>query len=270
MIRPYIYVFDADTAAGGSPLANGADFRGLSVNVESCDRFVLTRMCGVQNVASRIKLYDWQRYGFSSNPVYPALDTLFIPSPVYPVDSAISFDLFTTALANRPTAATPNYYSQIAFQGQKHLPGTDLSTPYRWKPLQQLQVASLTLDWPGRIAPGDTVLDRPRQFSYEFDNYDFELHQIRIFRTGQAANTPADTDFKIQLYDASMNPLSNAPVLVDYINAGSNTLNSQFPAPVLLFPVGSRITYDIWSLQTAGNLPRTFEIQMLGVWRYPC
>lgn len=272
MIRPYVYVFDADTAANGLPLNTGANYNRQPVPILSCDRFTLSRIAGIQNVASRYRLYDAGSFSASSIAQFPtARDIMIVPSLVYPVDSAITFDLENITLASRATAGTPNYWSQIAFQGQRDhdaIPYPD--TPYRWRPIQYTHRFEFTLDWTGRILPAEVLPERPRRFQYTFNEYDFELHRISIWRTGQTTPTPAETDFKIQIYDSFMYGFSNAPVLDSYINAGSLIYNSQFPAPTVVFPVNSAITFDITSLQTAANLPRTFQIVMQGIWRVTC
>ena len=273
MIRPYMYVFDADTAgASGGPLTNGSNYYQLPTQVTACDRFVLSRVAGIQNVAARWRLYVPGKFPVMSDMQYPVgSDQIFVPSLVYPVDSSILIDLENISLASRATGGTPNYYSQIVFQGQKHLESVpDPITKYKWVPKWFVQVLPFTLDWEGRITPANTVQAPFRRKELQIEGYDFELHQLRIFRTGQTTFSPSDANIKLTVYDSYMNPLMSDPVLDSYLNAASNNYNSQFPAPVVLYPAGSRITFDIYSLQTTANLPMDLQIVAIGMWRYPC
>jgi hypothetical protein len=272
MIRPYIYVFDADTAGpSGGTLTGGANYSNLAIPVQDCDRFVLSRVSGFENVAAKFRLYDAQQFASSSRAIAPPQDLIVMPSYVYPVDSAIRFDLENVSLASRATAGTPNYYSQLCFQGQKHLTSVpDPETPYKWRPMHVIQVLDFTLTTPGRVSPADTVLSPPQTVRYQFSQYDFELHQIRIFRRNLTTNTPADTDMKLVMFDSYNNALMSAPVLDSFLNVGSNLVNSQWPAPTILYPIDSAIRFDIYSLQTTANLPINFQIQMIGIWRQAC
>jgi hypothetical protein len=58
-------------------------------------------------------------------------------------------------------------------------------------------------------------------------------------------------------------------VVDELLNDISVNYNSVYPAPPVLYPVGSQIKFDIWSLLIDTEIPATLEINFHGKWRLP-
>jgi hypothetical protein len=185
----------------------------------------------------------------------------------FAADSSIRFDLGTvTKLTN---GAVDLAY--IGWQGAKRmlLAATPYQTPYAFKRLPQTHTYTLTLDWLYNAT------NATRMQTYLVQNYDFELHCIRIFNTSTGLEN-GSYSFGMLLYDAYGNKTSNLPVMNEWLNEAlcgasaaidGTKMSSVFPVPPLIYPRSSMIRFDIQSLLPAGS--KTFQIQFVGFDRYP-
>lgn len=261
---PYIYVFD------GTGLTNGTSPTNNNMSITADADFYLRRVFGAPAIAAKIQIR--QPYGkqYQSNlEAFPA-DYPIVREIKFAADSSIQFDLGTVAkLVN---GAVPLAY--MGFQGAKRmlLSAIPYDTPYAFKRLPVTHQYSLTLDW----AYSATIPTRMQTLL--LNNYDFELHCIRIINTATNTAENGSYSFAMLLYDAFGNQTSNLPVMNEWINqalrgatstlaGGSSRLSPCFPVPPLIYPRNSMIRFDIQSLLAAGS--KSIQIQFCGFDRYP-
>lgn len=269
--QPFIYVYDADR------LTDGSSYSRTMVNLNSDAPFHLRRVSGRNFVSANLRLYDANSNFVQSAAIVAPRDYPLIPEMVYPKGSQIQFDLGTVARSSRAYAAggsVPNYYSQLSFQGAKVFSDRNppTQTPYKWKPRFYQYTQDMTIDYTGRVAPAYTDLANFKRFSLEMRDFDFEMCAIDLLITlnGQTVPAISDTYVKIKLYDQFQDCLMSAPVLDSFLNFNSATNNSIFPTPTVLFPVGSFIVLDIYSLLVESQVPATLNVTYTGYWRVPC
>jgi hypothetical protein len=281
--QPFIYTFDADTAGlGGIPLVDGQSYRALALNLNSDAPFILRRIAGLPNIGvgqplARWRLYNQQGAYMQSGPSLVANqpDYPIIPEMAYDPGAQIRMDLDNIGLGAIPFAAggsTPNYYSQVAFQGVKIFQGTGYQTPYRYYERYYTYTQELTIDYAGRLPSTYTSLTSPGQYSVEMNDYDFELLYVNLGMKvdGATTITPTENKAKMMILDQYQNQLMSAPVLAEYLDWGSGVNNSVFPCPGVVYPVGSFIRYSIQSLLIESQVPATMYVSFVGKWRRSC
>lgn len=265
---PFVYVFDADA------LVDTQSYSNLSVPMLTGTDFILRRIAGRQTCAATIRTRDAAQANRQSLPFAMPRDYVVVPDLLYPPDSQIGFDLGIVLRGNWPYAvpgSIPNYWSQIAFQGVRRFHNQQApETTYRYYTKPYTATFDFNITWTGRIAPAYQVVDDPRQFNIQMENYDFELHRITatITKFGGAL-APVDAAFKIRLYDAWGMALSNAPVVDVLITENTPFYNSCFPVPTLLYPASSIIRFDIQSLLLDTEVPAAVTLEFHGVQRFP-
>lgn len=278
---PFIYIYDA------SGLTDGTNVQNIQVPLQGDSDFVLrsikgTTLCVAADATGRFNYRNpsqsypnnMESTGIVAQPNFPIL-----PEKTWPIGSSIFIDLYNVLRDVGSSCAGPItiFDSFIAFQGVKRFQGptsyANPQTKYNFKRKAQTYQFPLTINTPRFNAGGG--LNLPTQYTQLITNYDFELYSIRI--TAVNAATPLVTnDFQITLYDRSMHATSNLPVNQAYINSGYATglahglYRAYFPAPILLYPVGSQIAFDIWSMLCAAVLPQSYDISFVGAWRVPC
>lgn len=270
--KPYIYVFDGDTAGpSGGALTNGQSYDNLGVPINTtADRFILSRVAGVSTVAAQSRLWTPQRNQLSNNLLYPVPDQVIIPSLSYPNGSVLRVDLGAVSLGNNDygvLGSVPNYWSQIAFQGQ--LEYGQLRQPRQASKTQQYTlVGEFTISNTGRVAGAYQLPNAPTRFSIPVDIADFELYHIKAFiQTSGGSWQPADRHIKATFYDSAKEAMSSAPVVDSYWNGSSVYFNSAFPVPGVVFPVTSTIDIDVYSLLIASQVPASLKLCFVGAWR---
>lgn len=282
--RPFFYVFDADTAGpSGGTLTNAATYDNLSVPIGQDAPFILRRVAGRNLVASTIQLYDRTGNYVSAARFAMPTDYCIVPEMLYDAAGQIRFNLGTIDAATASRAygvggSVNNYWTQLVFQGIKRFPYLKpYETPYRYfeKFHQWTFSPALTVSYTGRLAPAYQAPNPPQRFSLEILNFDFELSEIGIqILTADAVRDStavvSDTYLKIMLFDQYLNQLMSAPVLDSFLNCCSATNQSIFPIPPIVYPVGSQITLDIYSLLIASQVPATVYITFTGMQRLPC
>lgn len=276
--RPFIYVFDADTSGpSGGTLTNGATYKNLTIPINRDAPFLARRMSGRSLIGNQIQLYDRTGNYVSSDPFATPPDYPLIPEMLYDPASQIRFDLIGADAATASRAygvggSVNNYWTQLIFQGVKRF--RDLNpylTPYRYFD----KVYSYTLDcaipYTGRLASAFTAPSTPTRFSLEVRDFDFELYSISLqVDLNNAVVQQSDTFFKLMLYDQYQNQLFSAPVLDSFLNYTGAVNNSVFPSPPLVYPVGSQIVVDVYSLLIAAQVPATLTLTFTGVQRISC
>lgn len=274
MDRPFIYVFDADA------LTNGLTYNDLMVPLHKDSEFLLRRIAGRPTVTAapaaggRIQVRSDERKQLFAAPSAITPDQAVVPELAYAPGSAITFDLINVLRAGNATTGTAVFFSQLCFQGVRRFPSGGRprqDTAYRYQEKPFAIVTDLVVNWSGRLFPGEVVMDGPRQFNMQVQDYDFELYYITMTqqRFGGAVAT-CDQSIKMMLYDADGNQLMSAPVCDFFLSANGNNYNSLFPIPPLVYPAGSQILFDLMSLLANASLPMALELAFCGVRRMPC
>lgn len=271
MDRPYIYVFDADA------LTDGLSYTELRVPLHEDSAFHLRRIAGLPEVAplGTIQVRSDNRRQLFSRPARITAEQAVVPELRYAPGSAIGFDLTNVLRANNATPGTAVFFSQLAFQGIRRFPDVRSlpDTAYRYTDMPFAIVLDMVVNWPGRLLPGQLVMDNGRQFNTQVQDYDFELHYITMTEAllgGAGVVQPSNQSIKLMLYDVDGNQLMSAPVCDYLLGAGSRNYNSLFPIPPLLYPAGGQILFDIHSLLANASLPMALEIAFCGTRRMPC
>lgn len=152
------------------------------------------------------------------------------------------------------------------------------------------------------VLPGDP----PRRFFVPIQNWDFELQRVLACQDPFVVNVLPNSDtpaplagpppfaligpvmfdqYLLQIYDSQGHQTSDLPVPITMISSAGGTTGipsgpsgtgsppglapyrSVFPVPPLVYPAGSRITFDLYP-QTCQGTP--IQILFEGVWRIPC
>ncbi len=277
-IMPFIYVFDADSIGQtGTALTDGLNYNNLGFPTYTDSEFHLTRLAGLPQVAAQIQWRDnIHRNRFSANSAIPR-DYVFAPEMVYDPGSIFDFDLFTVLKTGNAYAlggSIPNFTSQLVFQGMRYFADNlKLDTPYKYRAVPFALSLAVTVDWTGRtVASGYQTLDTYRRFVIPVNDNDFELYRISITQqlTGSTAVNPSFGAVKVTLYDNAKNAVSTNPVVDWYLNRICRDYNSAFPCPPMLYPAGSEIQLDVYSLLIDTQIPSTITFNFEGMWRVPC
>ena len=257
---PFIYVYDGDA------LTDSVNYADTSVLLLNNSDFILRRICGVNNLATTFRYRDSQRMNRIQSLSLVNNDIVSVPESLYPAASQIGFDLGNVARANNTGGGQTHYFSQIGFQGVRRFYGVETpESNYRYYD------RPYTIRFDFTIA--DTGLASPLQYNVQVPDRDFELLSIVALIDTSGGAFPqvmASHDFKITLYDAKQNQLSNAPVVDEYICANGPDYNSIFPVPTIWYPVNSVIRFDIQSLLLAAQVPASVTLLFNGLWRFPC
>lgn len=269
--QPFIYVFDADN------LTDGIDYRSLSIPMLTGSDFILRRVCGRPNVAGAMRYYGADGRTMASRVYSMPRDQVVVPEHIFPPDSQIKFDLDTVLRGNWPyigiPGSIPNYWSQLGFQGVRRFYGqkaVESTYPFYTKPYTITNQFNIT--WAGRTAPAYQIVDVPRQFNVQVENYDFELHRITATIIKNAVvpvEVVVDAAMKLRLYDAWGKAMMNEPVLDVFLTENGPDWNSCFPVPTMMYPAGSEIKFDVQSLLLDTEVPAQINLEFHGVQRYP-
>lgn len=269
--QPFIYAYDADG------LTNGQDYQRNAIQLQSDSAFMSRKLSGRNLVCESLRVYDKNSNFMHSAAIVAPQDYPIIPEEQYPPNGQIQFDLFGVSKASRAYAApgsVDNFYSQIAFQGAKIYNDRNppAPTPYQWRPRFYQYTQTVTISQTGRLAPDYTALNTFNRFSLEMNNYDFELCNISFLvkLSGASDAIISDSYFKFMFKDQFSNYLMNVPILDSFLNNISAENVSVFPTPTLLYPVGSFIVMDVYSLLIESQVPADLTITYTGYWRVPC
>jgi len=266
--QPFIYVFDADA------LTDGVSYRSLSVPMLTGSDFLLRRVCGRPNVCGAMRYYGADGRTMSSRLYAMQRDQVVVPEHIYPPDSQIKLDLDVVARGNWPyvvPGSIPNYWSQLGFQGVRRFYGQQaVESTYQYYTKPYTVTFDFTITWAGRMAPAYQIVDVPRQYTTQVENYDFELHRITATITKAGAGlTVVDAAMKLRLYDAWGKAMMSDPVLDIFLTENGPDWNSCFPCPTVLYPAGSEIKFDVQSLLIDTEVPAPVTIEFHGVQRFP-
>jgi hypothetical protein len=272
MDRPYVYVYDSDA------LADGLAYNDLSVPLHSDSDFLLRRIAGRPEVTATgvMQVRGDRRNNLFSAPIHLQHDQAVVPELLYRAGSVIGIDLTASLRANNPEPAVPgglpSYFSQLCFQGvRRFATGKPVGTSYRYYEKPYAWVDDIVVTWPGRILPGMTVVDNGRRFSVPVQDDDFALHYVAMTQQRNGGTRqPCHQSVKIMLYNSDGDQLMSAPVCDFFLNAGGRNYNSLFPVPPLVYPAGSQILYDVYSLLDSTMVPCNLEMAFCGARRIPC
>jgi hypothetical protein len=270
--RPYIYVYNGDA------LADNATYLEVTVPTEGDSDFHLRRGAGINTVCRQFMARNairYQLFGRQINVGGPG-DYPLVPELVYPAASFISMDLINTLRSNNPypgvPGSIPNYWSQIAFQGVRRYQGGALPrTGYPYYERPYTLTTAIVVAWAGRAPAAFQQLTVGQTFVVPVQDYDFELFKMSfLIQVAQApVPVPSVDKVKMTLYDVEGRQMMSAPVVDELLNDISVNYNSVYPVPPVLYPVGSQIKFDIWSLLIDTEIPATLEVNFHGKWRLP-
>lgn len=265
---PYMYLFD------GTGLTDATNPTGNTVAINSDADFMLRRIVGLPTTASTLRLYDSSGSHWFQDKLTRMSDNYVFPREIaYPAGGVIRFDLGTVLRSTIACGENPIYTSYIGFQGVKRLLTTvpQYKTPFPYKRLPYEYTYPLTLNWYYYVS--GTTKSNPRVQYLAINNYDFELHAIRVYL---ANSSRLDTVgyFQIQLFDAYQQQLSNMPIPDRYVDENetqSTTIpyNNVFPVPPLVYPANSTMRFDIRSMLCEGGDTYNIIIKFIGMQRYP-
>lgn len=279
---PGAYVFDA------SGLTNGTEVQNNVIPIEYDSIFVLRAVLGVPNCidpsTGGFRLNNYSKSRIMGGYIKPFANNVpVVPEVIYPPNSQISFDLFNVQKAVN-SCATNIPISNIMFQGVKRyrpgVPGYNgPAFPIPYDPLNYIErpwsyPLDFDLSWFHWNSSGSAagIIDIPRTFVVEVQDYDFQLHCIKISDSTTGLALTPDL-FSIQLFDATAKrALFGSPVNQSYINNTRNAFsNPVFPVPPLLYPVWTQIRVDITSLVCNEDVssPYHLQIEFQGLQRIP-
>lgn len=273
---PFIYTYNADN------LTDGVTYMDVGLPMVDNADFIFRRVAGLRNVVDTPVnggLWQWRdskRQERANVPYAPLQEELIIPEVMFSSGAEFSLDLFNVLRANRPYAvpgSVPNFFSQFILQGVKRFwGGSGLETQYRYRTMDYTITWPIVVNWAGRIPPGYTVQESPRQFSMPVDDYDFVLQGVGLFMQTALDVTPAVSNnlVKIRLYGPRQEQLSLDPVLDSYIGVQNGNYNNVFPAPTMVYPANSIIRVDVESLLLDTEVPGNLTINLIGERRMPC
>jgi hypothetical protein len=253
---PFIYVYD------GTGLTDGQSYRARTVLLDGDSDFVLRKVAGAALVAPTFRLYDGKGRPCSSDPWRAGNHLTIAPEIVYERGSAIRFDVEAVS-RTFITCANPIFASYICFQGVKrwHAPGRPVNRRMTVSPWSFTQ--DLTVDWFHYVGSTSGPRAAGRNFYVAVDDFEFELQNISIINTAGTAMSSAVILFR--LFDAGGRATSDQPVPQMVVNARSDGWGGCFPVPSLVYPVGSKIRFEVVSMvcnsDTAKNLQFRFEGQ---------
>ena len=262
--QTYVYAYDTDA------LGDGLNISSLGIQVEGDAEFRLRKIDGADRVVNPITGRIWlkDRLGAycSRAPLYPdhLRSVAVVPERYFGPGSQIGFDLLTTLRAANPVPPTTTYTSQLAFRGIHRRQGRELiETRYPFKQKPFAYTRALTVNWLWTNALNT------RQQIIQVQDADFELIAIRLYAANMGTAPGPGVLLKMRLYDALERSLSNAPLLMDYWMENSGTYLANTFSPPVLYPAGCEIRYDILSLALVGQVPLNYEIEFLGMRRWP-
>lgn len=273
---PFIYTYNADN------LTDGLNYLDLALPMVDDTDFIFRRVAGLRNVVDTPvnggawQWRDMKRQERANMPYAPLQEELIIPEVMFTSGAEFSVDLYSILRANRPYAvpgSVPNYLSQFILQGVKRFwGGGGLETHYHYRKQNYTITWPIVVNWAGRVPPGYTVQEPPRQFSLPVDDYDFNLQAVGLFMQTALDVTPlvSNNRVKIRLYGPRQEQLSLAPVLDSYIAPQNGAYNNVFPAPSMLYPANSIIRVDIESLLLDTEVPGQLVVNLIGERRMPC
>lgn len=277
--RPFIYAFDTDSLTAGQDYQNvilnlqsDAPFVARALNIDSDEYDINTVEAANVRAMTKYQMYGPQGQFLSSAP--EVMGRMFIPEIEYPAGGQVRFDLYGVLKPanynDNPVVLPPCYKGQFVVQGVKRYPFDPIDSPYKFKRRWFTYRQDITIDWTGRVDPTFANWAAPRSWSISIQDFDFELHRLYL-------DTQALGLFKYTLYDSAQNALSNIPVIDALTLTYGYYQNSAicFPAPNVLYRVGSQIKIDIYSLLTpngTGNpayaeIPQTVRLYFQGCQR---
>ncbi len=278
---PFCYVFDATS------LTDGNDYEDIQQALQGDSQFILRHIAGVPSCVDtaagggRFNYKNASRsYCFSPGAgVVMPKNFPVVPEKLYDRNASIYLDLFNVLRENAACTGVPVYRSFIGFFGIKRFPvnaGYPIQqTPYKYKEKRYSYEFPLTISQGRYTTAASTDVTPAQRCVQELDNFDFELCQISI-SAEDATGALAGQEFAITLYDPNMHMLSSAPVPQGWINAGRPTARTQapyqglFPVPSVVYPAGGNIVFDVTSLLCVTDVPKTYNVSLLGMWRVPC
>lgn len=262
--QAYIYAYNTDAIADGINILN------LAIPVEGNAEFRCRKIDGsiqvVNPLTGQLLIHDRLSRPCSDRPLYAGhlRSVAVVPERYYPPGSQILFNLYTTLRAANAVPPDTTFLSQIAFRGIHRRAGPELiETRYPFKQKPFIITAPLTVNWLSTAALPTQLQVIP------VNNYDFELHAIRVYVMNNGAIPGPGILLKMRVYDALERSLSNVPLLMDFWLENSETFLGNVFSPAVLYPAGCEIRYEIESLALPGQIPLNYEIEFLGVRRFP-
>jgi hypothetical protein len=279
---PYAYVYDA------TGLTDGQNVFNIQLPTAGDSSFILRRIVGVPtcvDTGANGGKFNYKNasgsYALAAPIVMPNVVTV-VPEKLYPPNSGIFFDLYQTKQNSTACGGHSIKNGFIAFFGvRRYQLGRGYAvreTPYKYFEKRYSFEYSLTISQGHFTTLGGSITTAPQRAIVPMDVFDFELLEIMISNAGDTtgAGALATNDFQVQLYDANLHQLSSLPLNQGYINsARASAINPPpyrgiMPVPSLVYPGGGNIVFDVTSMLCTNNIPKTYNVSFVGVWRKPC
>lgn len=278
---PFAYVYDA------SGLTDGATVQNIAQQMQGDSDFILRAIRGVRtciDTAANGGKFNYRNASHSYANGNPSSGIIVpnnwpvIPEKMYAYNTAINFDLYKVLRASTVCSEGTIYASKIGFFGVKrfHQASAGYSnnkTPYAYREFPQTYTFNVTISQGALASNGQP--NTYTRYTQQMDNYDFELLGLSISLQGSTGALTTN-DLALTLYDANMHQTSSSPLPQLFLNRSKPTASTLatyravFPVPTLVYPAGSAITFDVWSLLCSASVPRTYSIDFQGIWRLPC
>jgi hypothetical protein len=279
----FAYVYDADN------LPDLGNYRDVPVTIEADSDFVLRKIDGMGTVlaaapgtvrAGQFLLKDANGGRVSESERYaqigPGIDTTaIVPERTYPRQGAIRFDLLNVQKQLYFTPGPPFLTvpaAQFIFTGVKRYAGSEKQSTYKYRLLPYSYTIRFFIDWDvyAYIAGVPAGRSPAQQFYIPVNDLDFELWGLVDEGAPIGAGPPA-SHAKLQLYDSARRQRFSNPVLVDYFAYNSPLSVGNAIAPPILYPVGSQIKFDLYSMMftTEPAFPLEREWTFFGAQRVP-
>lgn len=271
----YIYAFDGDGLTAGVPALN------QRIPILDGD-FIVRQFSGLDTMSSGIQIRDRLQ-----NPYFGALFAQLggfssgvpvIPEKWYPEDGYIGFDLNTvTKKTIGVEGGVTTFASQICFFGVRRRKGVQsdpMASNYPggkdWYSKPYALQFSLAIT---NAATVGGVLQGPTLQTVFVPDYDFMLMGIRAVNTSGTLEDPTPS-FKILLYNGNKEQVSNIPIISQRLVTfapGQAPERNYWPTPPILYRANSTIQFATSSLLLPPTVfPQNFDMQFIGVRRYPC
>jgi hypothetical protein len=277
------YAFD------GSLLTNGQDAYNLRINIRD-DDFIFREFSGLDTIAQAIQVRNrlqtptnagarGAQYAVRAANVG---GVPWVPEEYYPVSGYIGFDLFNI---NKTVLGVDGgntiFGSQLVFSGVQRRPGTSgdpMESRYKYYEKPYTYRYDLSINQYASVG-GVTTNPTFNQFPIT-DGYDFVLQKIRVCQTPTGTLESPTPTFAIMLLNGNKEQTSNIPIISTRImNFNVQTVGSAlgapqrnyFPTPAIMYRANSAVQFFITSLLfTPTVLPVTYDLEFIGMRRYPC
>lgn len=244
---PFIWIYD------GSGLTNGVNALNQRVSIYAgYGDFILRRIVGMDRVlqanagvnTGRFQVQDSRGRYIEEFPQYVGVggagsatqnsrDIAISKELYFRENTQINFDLYNVNKFNDPNGTT-QVGAQVGFHGVRRIAGTSPLVPkYKYRPKEFVYVQKQTL-------PLFTLVMQAVQVVQPVDDYDFELHEIKlVYQSFAFAQNSAGSGVQFQFVAVALGTQGNG------ITVTVNNVAGPQSAPVVVTVVGTAITVNV-------------------------